>query len=224
MRPSAISGANTTRSSSLVRRNFLSFARAMTPPSTTPMPLSMTRPLVSTVTKETAKGSGSSRRATLAMPRAWRRSHGSAASTGRRTTGRAWHGNRKADPNEDAEVLSWSPRHVLSNYFDFAHEKSALTRLVESRGHILRMCVKGHPELAGVGTEYSWGKAKQKFRRDVNDRKPRHLRRNVIKCFSREDECLPVARVRKFGARRVPITAAHTGRGSQTPMLMCRSW
>ena len=115
--------------------------------------------------------------------------------------GKSMHGNRKVDPNEDAEMLSWSLRHVLSNCFDFANEKSALTRLVESRGRILRMCVKGHPELAGVGIEYSWGKAKQKFRRDVNDRKPKHLRRNVIKCFSREDECLPVARVRKFARK-----------------------
>jgi hypothetical protein len=47
--------------------------------------------------------------------------------------------------------------------------------MIEQRGHILRMCVKRHPELAGVGIEYSWGKLKQKFRRDVNDRVPAHL-------------------------------------------------
>ena len=49
------------------------------------------------------------------------------------------------------------------------------------------MCVKGHPELAGVGVEYSWGKSKQKFRRDINDRVALHLRANVVKCFSRAE-------------------------------------
>ena len=50
---------------------------------------------------------------------------------------------------------------MLSNCWDFAHEKTALEDAFESRGHILRMCVKGHPELAGQGIEYSWGLAKQ---------------------------------------------------------------
>jgi hypothetical protein len=59
------------------------------------------------------------------------------------------------------------------------------------------MCVKGHPELAGAGIEYTWGKAKQKFRRDVNDRVSAHLHRNIVKCFSREPDFLPVGRIRK---------------------------
>ena len=63
------------------------------------------------------------------------------------------------------------------------------------------MCVKGHPELAGVGIEYSWGKAKQKFRRDVNDRVAAHLHANIVKCFSRVDKFLPLARVRKFARK-----------------------
>ena len=46
--------------------------------------------------------------------------------------------------------------------------------LVESCGHVLRMGVKGHPEMAGKGIEYCWGKSKQKFRRDVNDRVQAH--------------------------------------------------
>ena len=49
---------------------------------------------------------------------------------------------------------SFSLVYVLSSCWDFAHEKTALEELVEARDHILRMCVKGHPEIAGVGVEY----------------------------------------------------------------------
>ena len=59
------------------------------------------------------------------------------------------HG-KKIDPENETADPSLSLPHVLSNCWDFAHEKTALTRLFESRGQILRMCVKGHPELAGV--------------------------------------------------------------------------
>ncbi|KAJ1387814.1 hypothetical protein B484DRAFT_459831 [Ochromonadaceae sp. CCMP2298] len=44
---------------------------------------------------------------------------------------------------------------VLSRCPDFASEVSALQELLESRGHILIVCVKCHPELAGCGIEYS---------------------------------------------------------------------
>ena len=54
---------------------------------------------------------------------------------------------------------------------------------------------------AGVGIEYSWGKAKQKFRRDVNDRIAAHLHRNIVTCFSRLEKFLPLARVRKFARK-----------------------
>uniref|UniRef100_A0A7S2DK14 Uncharacterized protein n=1 Tax=Haptolina brevifila TaxID=156173 RepID=A0A7S2DK14_9EUKA len=63
------------------------------------------------------------------------------------------------------------------------------------------MWVKGHPELAGVGVEYSWGKAKHKFRRDVNDCVAAHLHSNIVKCFSRSEKFLPLARVRKFARK-----------------------
>jgi hypothetical protein len=91
--------------------------------------------------------------------------------------------------------------HVLQSCWDFAHEKTALQELVESCGHVLRMGVKGHPEMAGKGIEYCWGKSKQKFRRDVNDRVQAHLHANIIKCFSRSDAFLPLARIRKFARK-----------------------
>ena len=91
--------------------------------------------------------------------------------------------------------------HVLSSCWDFAQEKTALQLYVESRGHILRMCVKGHPELAGVGIEYSWGQAKLVFRREQNDRVSGHLHRNIVLSFSRDEKRLPVARVRKYARK-----------------------
>ena len=80
------------------------------------------------------------------------------------------HGD-KIDEHDETRDRSLSLRHALEHCLDFANEKTALQELVESRGHILRMGVKGHPEMAGKGIEYCWGKSKQKFRREVNDRK-----------------------------------------------------
>jgi len=49
-----------------------------------------------------------------------------------------------------------------------------LEELVHSRGHILLMSPKGHPELAGKGVEYAWGAAKLLFRK-INDCKVKNL-------------------------------------------------
>ena len=46
-----------------------------------------------------------------------------------------------------------------------------------------------------------WGKAKQKFRRDVDDRVAAHLHKNIVKCFSRLDKFLPLAHMRKFARK-----------------------
>ena len=51
------------------------------------------------------------------------------------------------------------------------------------------------------GIEYCWGKSKQKFRRDVNDRVQAHLHSNMVKCFSRSDAFLPLGRIRKFARK-----------------------
>jgi hypothetical protein len=53
---------------------------------------------------------------------------------------------------------------VLSNCPDFANEITALQEAFLRRGHICIMSPKGHPELAGVGIEYSWVKSKKFFR------------------------------------------------------------
>lgn len=42
---------------------------------------------------------------------------------------------------------------IYGNLPDFNNERPALQHLVESRGHILMLSSKFHPELAGVGIE-----------------------------------------------------------------------
>jgi len=89
---------------------------------------------------------------------------------------------------------------VLGNLPDFKNERPALQHLVESRGHILLLSPKFHPELAGVGIEYSWGMSKQKFRREINDEVPKHLHRNMVASMC-TDTILTVQRVRRFARR-----------------------
>ena len=55
------------------------------------------------------------------------------------------------DEHDETKDRSLSLRHVLESCWDFAHEKTALQELVELRGHILRMGVKGHPETGREG-------------------------------------------------------------------------
>ena len=95
------------------------------------------------------------------------------------------HGKACNEDDTSGPDRSFSLVYVLSSCWDFAHEKTALEEVVESRGHILRMCVKGHLELAGVGVEYAWGRSKQVYRRHINDRVASHLHTNIVKSFSR---------------------------------------
>jgi hypothetical protein len=67
-----------------------------------------------------------------------------------------------------------------------------------SRGQIPEMSPKCHPELAGVGIEYSWGKSKMHFRRHT-DHVARHLHANIEKSMSLE--VLTVLRVRRFARK-----------------------
>jgi hypothetical protein len=54
---------------------------------------------------------------------------------------------------------------VLGLCANFQLEKSALSDVVEKRGHILLLSVKCHPEMAGCGVEYCWGISKREFRK-----------------------------------------------------------
>jgi hypothetical protein len=79
---------------------------------------------------------------------------------------------------------------------DFANEPTALQHLLAERGHLLVMTPKAHPELAGKGIEYSWGKAKRDFRQH-NDCVAANLHANVEEAF----KSLDLPRVWRFARR-----------------------
>ena len=100
----------------------------------------------------------------------------------------------------------------------FATEETALQHLVQSRGHILMMSVKGHPEMAGCGIEYCWGKSKHDYRQN-NDCVARHLHRNIKNSLSTEGEgaVLPLARVRKFARKARTYRRIYAGLAVNDP-------
>ena len=89
---------------------------------------------------------------------------------------------------------------VLANLPDFKDEKSALQTVVESRGHILHMSPKFHPEVAGVVIEDPCGKSKQIYRREINDGNPKNLHSNMVRSMCGEN-VLTLGRVRRFARR-----------------------
>ena len=89
-------------------------------------------------------------------------------------------------------------RLAMAECLDFTCEETALEQLAHQRGHLLRMTPKGHPELAGVGIEYSWGKAKYNFRK-INDCDPKNFHNLVLQSLS--DNVIDRARARKFARR-----------------------
>ena len=115
--------------------------------------------------------------------------------------------------DDDDRDLSLSMHHVLSECWDFANETSALMERVRARGHILLMCVKGHPELAGVGIENTWGKSAMHFRRN-NDLVTRHLMRNIL--ASLHSDNVPLRTVRKFARKTREYLRAYKADASET--------
>ena len=57
---------------------------------------------------------------------------------------------------------------LLKEMPDFQLETSELGNLWLDRGHGYEVGVKCHPEMAGCGVEYCWGKAKYEFRNFIN--------------------------------------------------------
>jgi hypothetical protein len=77
------------------------------------------------------------------------------------------------DPDFNADA-------ILGSCPDFQGEKSALSEVVETRGHILLLSVKCHPEMAGCGVEYCWGISKRTFRKD-NRSRDQQTSKNLVK-------------------------------------------
>jgi hypothetical protein len=57
---------------------------------------------------------------------------------------------------------------ILANCEDFKTETTAMHELVALLGMGMEQTPKGHPELAGRGIEYCWGKSKYEFRKHNN--------------------------------------------------------
>ncbi|KAJ1427294.1 hypothetical protein B484DRAFT_396149 [Ochromonadaceae sp. CCMP2298] len=91
---------------------------------------------------------------------------------------------------------------ALARCVDFKTETTALQELLESRGHILVTSVKCHPELAGCGIEYSWGKSKLEFRKKNNctGKKRCNLKDRVASSLD-IGSVLPLERIWKFERR-----------------------
>ena len=101
-----------------------------------------------------------------------------------------------------------APARACNYEYDFASEQTAFQWMMIERGHIPEMSPKCHPELAGVGIEYSWGKAKQYFRRKT-DHIGRNLRKNTDEAMS--DHVLTLARVRKYARKARSYRRAYAG-------------
>jgi hypothetical protein len=73
---------------------------------------------------------------------------------------------------------------ALSKCGDFKNEMSALETFLVDRGHLLLISPKCHPELAGCGIEYMFGKIKWTFRRHTNDTVAANLSNNVYQAIT----------------------------------------
>ena len=111
---------------------------------------------------------------------------------------------KKDDPNLEEKVEYAA---VLADCADFLGEKTSLMYLGERLGVEVDRSTKCHPELAGEGIEYSWGRAKSVYRRaKLADKKGKeNFRRLVADCLSSEQVAgkgaLTPEMIRKFSRR-----------------------
>ena len=89
-------------------------------------------------------------------------------------------------------------RKVMATSADFMAETTAFEDEMAARGHIGLLSPKAHPELAGVGIENCWGKAKLAFRR-ANDGDTKTFHARILAALS--ETVLYLDRVRKFARR-----------------------
>jgi hypothetical protein len=90
---------------------------------------------------------------------------------------------------------------LLANCADFENEETLLQSKGQDMGILVDRTPKCHCELAGEGIEYSWGCAKNLYRRQPlkTKRGKANFRGTVQQCFSRE--VLTIERVRLFSQR-----------------------
>jgi len=111
---------------------------------------------------------------------------------------------KKDDPNEGGKVEYSS---VLNNCTDFMTEKTCLMYLGERLDVEVDRSTKCHPELAGEGIEYTWGRAKGLYRKSkLSEKKGKDNFRSLVqKCLStkegKELGSLTPTMIRKFSRR-----------------------
>jgi hypothetical protein len=66
---------------------------------------------------------------------------------------------------EQKEVDKYSMEEVLGAFSDFEYVKSMIERVLNARGHEVLLSSKFHAEIAGVGIEYDFGRAKWWYRK-----------------------------------------------------------
>ena len=99
---------------------------------------------------------------------------------------------------------------ILKDMPDFRLETSELSNLWCKRGHGFELGVKCHPEMAGCGIEYCWGKGTYEFRNFINTKttkRERHIANVLTSLGDKEYEVrytkqkrpapLPLFRVRR---------------------------
>ena len=85
---------------------------------------------------------------------------------------------KKNDPNHEGK-LAYSD--VLADCTDFLNKKTCLMYLGECLGVQVDRSTKCHPEMAGEGIEYSWGRAKSVYRRaKLADKKGKENFHNLV--------------------------------------------
>ena len=111
---------------------------------------------------------------------------------------------------------------LMANCLDFEEEETLLQSMGREMGVLVDRTPKCHCEMAGEGIEYSWGCAKNSFRRvPLKQRRGKDNFRNVVRmCLSR-DKVLETERIRLFSRRARSYICAYymiwckrQGRGS----------
>ena len=93
--------------------------------------------------------------------------------------------------------------------YDFVHEKKILQAIMSQRGIMVHRSPKCHAELAGEGIEYTWGYAKNRYRRLSLKLKRRkeNFRESVRNTMSNDVLTKPM--VRRFARRARAYTCAY---------------
>lgn len=96
-------------------------------------------------------------------------------------------------PDESLSLVS-----MLQRNTDYQNEPTAMQELTESLGHKQEKTPKKHPEIAGRGIEYCWGKSKMTFRHNNNySSNARNLEERVSAALDTAS-VLTIERTRKF--------------------------